>query len=116
MLGESSGILLGGIVLAFLFFSKFGSGNSGTPTGYELVFKIPLTNHLLHIHHWLWATLVLSIWLAISRTITQTFAVFTVGFLVGTAIHGLGYNDWYQIIYQHRIDNEATLLETYNYG
>ena len=57
--------------------------------------KFKFNDYIIHIHHWLLASLILIVLL-----IAGYYSDYIYGFLIGLIIQGLTYRDFYQIIYR----------------
>ncbi|MEK9184745.1 MAG: hypothetical protein AAB866_01090, partial [Patescibacteria group bacterium] len=61
----------------------------------ERSFRFAIKNYYIHIHHWIWCSLLLVLFLIIDFR-----NQFTLGFLVGSIIQGLFYRDKFVIFYK----------------
>ncbi|MFH1405556.1 MAG: hypothetical protein ABIH21_05745 [Patescibacteria group bacterium] len=59
--------------------------------------RFRIGNHMIHLHHWIWATLILFILMFVGY-----YHDVVNGILYGILIQGLTYSDFYKIIHRHK--------------
>jgi hypothetical protein len=81
------------IVLGFLTWKHISGMNEGDKINRSLRFLIG--DHYIHIHHWIWCSLLLLFFLSIGFN-----SQFILGLLIGSIIQGLLYRDRFIIYYR----------------
>jgi hypothetical protein len=84
-------LILLGIVIGFLIAKLVAGKNTGDRT--QRAIRIPVGNIKVHIHHWIWASVILIVFILLKF---QNY--FLMGILVGIMIQGLSYTDRFKII------------------
>jgi len=82
-----------GIILGFLFWKIVAGKHEGEKI--ERSFRFLVKGYYLHIHHWIWCTLLL-----LYLLITSNDNLFMFGLLIGSIIQGLQYRDRFIILYK----------------
>lgn len=85
-------ILIVSIIIGFLFSKIFSGKHEGDKI--EKSLRLSIKNYYIHIHHWIWCSILLIIILIINLK-----NEFIIGLLIGSIIQGLSYKDRFLIIY-----------------
>jgi len=90
------------IFICFGFFvAKFFSGKREEKEGHLKSLKFRIGSHILHIHHWLYGSIILlGLWLA------GFYNDIVFGFFIGLVLQGLTYKDFYKIFYEETVYNK----------
>ena len=86
-------ILLIGLVIGFLFWKLVSGKHEGDEIGRSIRFT--LKNYYIHIHHWIWCSVILILLLAINY-----HNPLIIGILIGSIIQGLMYKDRFVVVYK----------------
>ena len=94
-------ICIVGFIVGFMFFTII-TNMINHDKKYSII--IPICGKNFHLHHWLLCLIILIIvgFYSVSQNplrISENILVFTIGFLIGSIIHGLTYNDCFKIYY-----------------
>lgn len=94
---NGGGILIVVDVVIGYFISHFFAGRKPGQRGRMPSFRFRIKNmYIVHLHHWFLCTVVL-----IGLFVTDLYNTLVYGFLVGSAVQGLTYKDFYKLIYRH---------------
>lgn len=85
--------LITGLLIGYFFWKLFSGKREGDKI--ERSFRILIRGYYLHIHHWIWCTLVI-----IFLIITGYENLFVFGLLIGSIIQGLQYRDRFVVLYK----------------
>lgn len=81
-----------GFALGYFFFKIFAGKYEGDKSKYSLRFSVG--KYYIHLHHWFISFVLVIIFYFLN---IHNFLIF--GFLIGSIIQGLTYQDWYYFIY-----------------
>lgn len=82
-----------GIIIGFGIFKLFSGKREGNKI--KRSFRFLVNGYYIHIHHWIWCTILLILLLIINFQ-----NQFIYGFLLGSIIQGLLYKDRFVVIYK----------------
>jgi hypothetical protein len=88
-------ILFFGVVIGFLFWKVVSGKYEGDKI--ERSFRFNIINYYIHIHHWIWCSVVLVALLILNY---QNMLIF--GVLIGSIIQGLLYKDRFVVVYKKK--------------
>ena len=85
--------LIIGLLIGYFFWKLFAGKHEGDKI--ERSFRFLIRGYYIHIHHWIWCTLLLMYFFITSY---QNYFVF--GILIGSIIQGLQYRDRFVVFYK----------------
>lgn len=85
--------VLASIIIGFIFWKSFSGAHEGERI--ERSIRPIIFGHCVHIHHWIWCSVILTGLLYSDMT-----SYFTIGLLVGSILQGLKYRDRFVIVYK----------------
>ncbi len=87
------------IVLGFLA-ASWVAGREPGETGKIRPRRLKFRDYVVHLHHWLWATILLVISYRFFQGHPWSYETACYGFLIGLILQGLTYSDFHRFVYR----------------